>query len=602
MDVRLPDGRVVTNVPEGMTQAELLARVNPKPQPVTIGKDGFSDALREVLGEQSWLGRNLAGAGTAASNVYQGVKQMLGKGDDQAIEANRVMAQEAPVGALAGNVAMLAPTAMIPGANTVAGAGVIGAASGLVQPTQGDESRLQNTLVGGALGAGGQYLGNKAGEALQTALQKRIAEKAAEQSRNAVRDATLKAGQDAGYTLPRSAVEPSFLSNRLESLGGKAAIGQEAASRNQEVTNKLARAAVGLPDDAPLTSVTLAKLRQQAGQPYAEVAALPTPTNPAVLADDLERALLEKTASKQGALQDVGRFATTQAQQDVASTKWYPVEGLPRAPARYSPHAERATEALGAYSDALSIAAQRQKEVDFLRNQLGSLRENIASTKPVTEFAYRSPAENVEALKVARNEAQTLFQHYNRSADPISLAKAKEARSLAETLEQALEEQAKAGGNAGLVDKLRDARRTIAKTYDIERAVNEGTGDISAPVLGRLLDKGRPLSGELETIAKFNKAFPQYTREGAKLPTAGVSKSEALAAALLGVGGAATAGPMGMAAAALPLMSGPARHLALSRVLQSAPSYAPSLTQKALKNLTPERAAILARTLALSAQ
>lgn len=491
MDVRLPDGTIVQNVPDGMTQAQLMARIDQsrRPTPVKIGAEGFGDALRSVLGEQSWAGRNLAGAGTAASNLYQGGKQMLGMGDEQAIQANRIMAEEAPVGALAGNVALLAPTAMIPGANTLAGAGVVGATSGLLQPTQGDESRLTNTAVGGALGAGGQYLGTKAGAALQTQLAKYAAERSGAQTRNAVRDATLQAGQDAGYVVPPSAVNPTFLGNRLESVGGKAAIGQDAAARNQAVTNALARKAVGLADDTPVTSAALESVRKTASAPYQEVAGL----------------------SK--------------------------------------------------------IAAQ-----------------------------------DLEALKVARHEAQAYFKHYNVSADPASLAKAKAARALSESLEQSIEAEAQAAGRPALVDQLREARKTIAKTYDLGRAVNDGTGDVSAPVLGRLLDKGKPLTAEMETIAKFNKAFPQYTREGAKSPAAGVSKSEALAAALLATGGAAAGGPMGMIAGALPLASGPARALALSKALQSTPNYSAGVTEKALQNLTPERAALLARALALSAQ
>jgi hypothetical protein len=484
----LADGRRL-EFPDGTDPAVVQATVKRMlaPQQVKIGQAGFGDALRETLGEQSWLGRNLAGAGTAASNLWEGAKQIAGKGDDQRIQANRIMAEEAPVGALAGNVAMLAPTAMIPGANTVAGAGVIGGINGLLQPTQGDESRLKNVATGTVLSAGGQYLGGKAGDLLQAKLADSLASKSAEQTRNAVRDATLKTGQEAGYVVPPSAVKPSFIGNRLESLGGKAAIGQEAASRNQEITNALARKAVGLADDTPVTGQALEAVRTAAGKPYQEVAALSK-----IAADDLE------------------------------------------------------------------------------------------------------------ALKAARHEAQVYFKHYNVSADPASLEKAKAARSLSNMLEQSLEAEAQTAGRAGLVDELRAARQTIAKTYDLGRAVNEGTGDISAPVLGRLLDKGRPLSGEMETIAKFNKAFPAYTREGAKVPTAGVSKSEALAAALLATGGAAAGGPAGLVAGALPLLSGPARSLALA--LQKTPNYSPGVTAKALKNLTPERAAVLARTLALSAQ
>ena len=49
--------------------------------PLKIGKDSFGDSLRGELKNASWFERNLAGAGTALSNLYEGAKQFAGQGN-----------------------------------------------------------------------------------------------------------------------------------------------------------------------------------------------------------------------------------------------------------------------------------------------------------------------------------------------------------------------------------------------------------------------------------------------------------------------------------------------------------------------------------------
>ena len=68
--------------------------------PVKIGKEAFGDTLRQVLQESDWGTRNIAGAGTALSDLWQGAKQLVGAGDKQAIEANNIIKEEAPIGFL----------------------------------------------------------------------------------------------------------------------------------------------------------------------------------------------------------------------------------------------------------------------------------------------------------------------------------------------------------------------------------------------------------------------------------------------------------------------------------------------------------------------
>ena len=108
--------------------------------------------------------RFVRGAGLAGRNIGRGAAEMAGVdvGDKSPEKARRdEFLMRSPAGAagnIAGNVAIAAPTALIPGANTVTGAALTGAALGALQPTgeQGfGANRVKNTVAGGAGGAAG---------------------------------------------------------------------------------------------------------------------------------------------------------------------------------------------------------------------------------------------------------------------------------------------------------------------------------------------------------------------------------------------------------------------------------------------------------------
>ena len=465
--------------------------------------DPITQQALNPAGQMSGSQRFLAGAGRGIDQVMTGARQaippapttqaMLSSGFNpqqvqniadaaritpQQVEEQRdrdvslMASPEGFLGNIVGGGATTAPAIAVPGANTTVGAGLLSALYGFLQPVGEGESRAVNTGVGGVAGVGTKLGMDKVLVPAVNKAVNAVKGTATRKAQNAIRDATLKEAQEAGYALPPSAVKRSFLGNRLESIGGKAAVGQEAAYRNQQVTNNLARKALGLSDDVPLSTTTLEELRRQAGQAYREVASL-------------------------------------------------------------SPRAAAA----------------------------------------------------LEELKTARFDANNYWQHYNRSADPNSLKLARELGSKVEELERTIEEAARGANRPELVKALRSARAYIAKTYEVEKAINVATGDVSAPVLGRAIDKGRPLTGELATIGKFQQAFPSYAREGASIPTPGVSKSEAISSAILGTVGYGAGGPAGILAGSLPLLSGPVRHGILSgpaQRLMVKPSYSVPMTSRAL--------------------
>jgi len=298
----------------------------------------------------------------------------------------------------------------------------------------------------------------------------------AQQQMNALRDETLRKAREEGYRVPPSAADGNFLTDRLESIAGKAATAQQATVQNQQATNAIARREAGLPENQAISVQALEARRDALAAPYDEI-------------------------------------------------------------------------------------------------------RQLSGTGPLSKPPFKNPADTLAELKQVRADANAQWKFYDRNADPATLQEAQRLSARSAQLEAQLEAVATASGRPGLVDELRAARRDIAKTFDIERALNVATGDVSAPTLGRMADKGK-LSGGLETAGKFQQAFPRYAREGEVQPPPGVSKSEALVALLAGLGGHAAIGPYGWALAAAPLVSGPTRAALLSGPAQKAfaPSYGPALS------------------------
>lgn len=240
----------------------------------------------------------LAGAGKAFADAGRGVRQLstsmgnavgLGRimpatfgdaeverqrqeiADSRELDAPLMDTGAGKVGNFTGNVALTAPTAAIPGANTVTGAGLIGAGMGMLQPTISDQERLMNTAVGGGLGAGGQWAGGKIANWAGDALTSRATNAANQKAQNTVRDATLKQAMNEGFVVPPTTTNPTLGNRALESIAGKISTQQAASESNQVVTNRLVRRDLGLADDAPLTKDALSRVRRQAGKVYDQV-------------------------------------------------------------------------------------------------------------------------------------------------------------------------------------------------------------------------------------------------------------------------------------------------------------------------------------------
>jgi hypothetical protein len=178
MDVRLPDGTIIQNIPEGTTRAELTKRLVANGYGKSLMGEKPTAAAGMSFGEQA-----LAGAGKALTDIGRGARQIAAKvgiGDGAAVQAEIDEAKrlDAPLmqtgGGMAGNigtnVVAALPLAAIPGVNTVAGAAVLGGALGATQPVASDESRLANVGMGAAGGAVGQAVIGRLMKPVQTRI------------------------------------------------------------------------------------------------------------------------------------------------------------------------------------------------------------------------------------------------------------------------------------------------------------------------------------------------------------------------------------------------------------------------------------------------
>lgn len=156
-----------------------------------------------------------------------------------------------------------------------------------------------------------------------------------------------------------------------------------------------------------------------------------------------------------------------------------------------------------AVNRAAGSSNQMKREFPGLVNRdIESLAESLVSRE---QFGAQP---TIEAIKRLRFEGGA-----NKGAqDPVKVGLGRAQMKIAEALEDLIDRNLQASGSRELLTAYRDARTTLAKVYDVEKALNTSTGNIDAQKVAKLFEKGRPLTGELRTIAEVSKAFPKATQ------------------------------------------------------------------------------------------
>lgn len=200
-------------------------------------------------------------------------------------------------------------------------------------------------------------------------------------------------------------------------------------------------------------------------------------------------------------------------------------------------------------------AAQRSFPKTTKNQAIIDLQDELSS---VREFPTSA---GVEIVKELRAQAGANLKAFN---DPSKLALGHAQKQAADAVDDLIERNLEKTGNAQLVTDYKAARQQIAKSYDVEAATNPATGNVDARKIAALGAKGKPLTGELDTIAKVAAAFPKAFQSAEKF-----GEVEPLSILDLGASGAAVAhGNLGVGAAILarPL----ARGAVLSKPVQNA--------------------------------
>jgi hypothetical protein len=275
---------------------------------------------------------------------------------------------------------------------------------------------------------------------------------ASQQARN------LANAQRQGYVVPPADTNPTFLNRSVQGLAGKASANQAASFKNQQVTNRLAARALGLPDDMPVSGEMLINLRQGAGQVYERARSIGT-----ITADDEFRSALN---------------AATSAVRNVKSE-------FPDLP----------IDDVGKIIDAINKPSfSSDAAVDAIKVLRTLADDAYKAGKSEVGRAYKSASEAMEGA---------IERHLKTLASAPRKAAGADGQPL---------------NVRSMWRDFRDARRLIAKTYTVQDAMNPATGNIDARNLANQLGRGRPLEGELLEIAKFSAAHPRAAQVGVPMP------------------------------------------------------------------------------------
>ena len=225
-----------------------------------------------------------------------------------------------------------------------------------------------------------------------------------------------------------------------------------------------------------------------------------------------------------------------------------------------------------------STAALQKNFPELVNNEVDTL---INGLKSRGEFEAQP---TIEAIKQFRASAAG----NKASQDPAKKALGRTQNKIANALEDLIDRNLQQTGQTALLNNYRSARQTLAKVYDVEKAMNKGSGNVDANKLANALAKGRPLTGELRDIAQFASRFPKANQTVDKmggLPQ--TSPLDWIPAAAMSMG---TGNPLMMAGvAARPA----ARSAALSRPVQN--RLAKPVGVKRLPKIDPEIQGLLYR-------
>ena len=185
-----------------------------------------------------------------------------------------------------------------------------------------------------------------------------------------------------------------------------------------------------------------------------------------------------------------------------------------------------------------------------------STTKSLATGKDVTTDIVKSGDQLVSDWKEASDSARAAYKAANSplSPNPNEMrSQAKEFSAKADSLQNQIQTLAETNGKSDLVDRLKDARKNLARIYTYEDALNPETSHIDAKQIGKALQKGKPLDENATTIGKFANGFGDLAKVPKVREASPITPLDVISSAL--TGGLAPIARLGSRAAVLsPLM------------------------------------------------
>lgn len=537
--------------PKTYSLDEVMGEAGPEPTSIM----DLPEVQRDRERGNNTLSGMLRGAGSIGSTILYPFDRIMGGGREEGLNLNRErragidsgiaeltgadpesgfykggklageVAGTAGVGGMLGNVAArVAPAApgfanalrtggMVAGktpgvanlATRMLGGGITGGTmAGMVDPSQAKTGAAIGAIMPPALiaaaGAGRAIGRGLTGPGVPESLRK-----------------SVESAINAGYVIPPSQAKPTLANRALEGFAGKLTTAQNASARNQQITNTLAKKAIGATslDDAGLQQV-----RDKANAAYSQL-------------------------GRAGQFRADPQFASALDKAGASSAKF---------------------------------------RADFPELANNSVDDLITGMKGRKEFDAQSA---IEAIKRLRADARANRMALDNAAkQELGRTQSK----VAEAMEDLVDRNLQKTGNKTLLSNYRNARQTLAKVYDVEKALNVTSGNVDATKLAKLLQKKRPMTGELKTIAEFGNQFPKAAQTVERMGS--LPQTSPLDWAALGTASALTQNPAMMAGV---LLRPAARSAALSRAVQGGLPKAPTMPMQGLLS-DPELQQLLYRS------
>ena len=294
-EIETRDGIVIRGIPDDIPPDHHTIKAK-----VANARQAQASSNQRTAGEMALDGMSgtekfLAGAGKTMTDIARGAGQMLGIVDQSSVDETKqrdaalMNTGAGMAGSITGGIATGLPSLLVPGANTVVGAGLTGAVLGGLQPTATGESRLSNTIIGGIGGAGGQAGGQALGRVLRPVQSQLSPQQAA--LANAARryglqlDAADMTGSKPLATIRSVLGELPLTADRQAAIQGT----------KQAAFNRAVAGTFGSTDDA-LTPQALQAARDRLGQQFTDLASRNTLQAGSGLVNDL--AAIQQNATR----------------------------------------------------------------------------------------------------------------------------------------------------------------------------------------------------------------------------------------------------------------------------------------------------------------